>query len=932
MAWQRAHAAVPATNAWLAPRSTSRGPASWQPTQPPAIDACGAGPRERRARRRIEPAAAEPQRRRRGRGRVVRRLGRVAAEADGAAALGRGQRRADEQRGPRHRAQQRRGGRRRRRVPRRVLMNGVAGRARDADGADVGGRPAIDARGLWRRVREEAPRRVAARARLVRRRARVAIGARHVRRAPGGDVAVARGRVVAGRAHVGAQDAPARRRFGQRARPVTREAADAAEPSQRPRHVLPAPRAERREAELAHDVREPAVGDARLARRVTPERAAGIRVAEGRAVTVARGGEAAREHGRHRARDARRRDRRVTLGTTAVERRLVVASRAQRERATTAVRDAPITDDVGAQARRAARRLERRGGARGLRVEAPTRAAQIHARVDRRVRQPARARGRGDAHLVPLLGAVAVVPDGLEQDLSARARRQRHDAPRRRPAQRRRQRRRARAHREAVVRRRERHGRPRELPPRDRARARATDRPRRDDKGRVEAHGLPGRVEGEALARARRRAPARRDRDEERNDRGALHGAASSRHEPNRHAPRAQSSSSQHAGAGRAGAQRPSAHAAPSTHGRARSQSTPKLPARAPRSHTRVEAAPLPARQLHAPMSASGKSGDRSTHTRSPFAARGPRRAPQIQAASDGPATTPAGAALPRHSVAPAVSTHVHSPSSGRRASCCVHRAPVHENTGAPAARSTQRRVGPDHAQRHPSADAAATDGTGRATTLAVPWTSQQTRRVPTSAHGAPGAADGAGSAAAPAARGAAGAARHPSTHATTARKRSARAGTSVLSALAGGDARARGSPRAGRGPTPRSPGEGATAHPRKKGGAIVSTHAAWLPPFEILPVRSRAIRREADVPRGVAHGQLHLRRLAEGGHGHRLHGHRARVDVDPRPRRLKDHEPQPVTSAVVARRRERELEDQPIPRSSSCTCCSCARDPRSRP
>ena len=70
-------------------------------------------------------------------------------------------------------------------------------------------------------------------------RARVVVGARHLRGPPDRDVAVAWGGVVADRADVGAQDAPAGGCLGEGRGAVAGEAPDAAQAPERPRQVFP---------------------------------------------------------------------------------------------------------------------------------------------------------------------------------------------------------------------------------------------------------------------------------------------------------------------------------------------------------------------------------------------------------------------------------------------------------------------------------------------------------------------------------------------------------------------------------------------------------------------------------------------------------------------------------------------------------------------
>ena len=85
--------------------------------------------------------------------------------------------------------------------------------------------------------------------------------------------------------------------------------------------------------------------------------------------------------------------------------------------------------------------------------------------------------------------------------------------------------------------------------------------------------------------------------------------------------------------------------------------------------------------------------------------------------------------------VAPALSAHCHSPSSGMRGWLCQQLSPLQTNGGALVARLAQVRVAPLPTQRKPiaGAGAAVAAGGGRFTTRGPPR-SQQTRSVSTSA------------------------------------------------------------------------------------------------------------------------------------------------------------------------------------------------------
>ena len=202
---------------------------------------------------------------------------------------------------------------------------------------------------------------------------------------------VARGRVVAHGADVGAQHAPARGRLGDRRRSVAGEAADAAQPAQRARQLVPRPARDRRPrpARPRRGVKPPSV---------TPGspvawqamRARGVTRAE-RAAAIGRCGEPARHHGGHRAARRGRRDVRVAAGAAAVERRLVVARGAQRQRSPVAVREPPVAGHVGQQAGGAGRGGQRRRAAGGARGDMPAIAAEVDARAHGRVGQTARA-------------------------------------------------------------------------------------------------------------------------------------------------------------------------------------------------------------------------------------------------------------------------------------------------------------------------------------------------------------------------------------------------------------------------------------------------------------------------------------------------------------------------------------------------------------
>ena len=240
-------------------------------------------------------------------------------------------------------------------------------------------------------------------------------------------------------------------------------------------------------------------------------------------------------------------------------------------------------------------------------------------------------------------------------------------------------------------------------------------------KGASKPTGSAGATSATRATHVERSRPTRgrhRDGEQRENDAaGAPHGAASSRQVPKRHAPPGQSSSSQQDGAGRAGTQRADAQTAPSTHGRARSHATPRPPS-APRSQRRRGAAPFSARHRQPAPSPSGKSGEKSTHRRAPSSSfsAGPRlrRACVAARAADpgrigGRRSDARGARpRPRQTSAPAVSTQVHSPSSGRRGVRLRAPRPVARkggDVGAPIdaqARQPRPRAPPPHAGRRP--------------------------------------------------------------------------------------------------------------------------------------------------------------------------------------------------------------------------------------
>ena len=237
--WHGAQTDAGARKPWLPPRSRLSGPPRWQPTQPPAIAAWAARRRSAPTRRRIQTAATAPEGRRGG----------ARARVGGIAACGRGGRRSAARPraapapgslaagGPRRRAGADRG-RRGRRCS--VIPTGPASPPARA------GRRAPVGRGNGR----EETRRSCGSARTRVRSARAGLD----RRAPSPtgrqshDMPVARRRVVADGADIGAQDAPACGRLRNRARAVAREAADAAQPVQVARQLVPARDRDRRAA------------------------------------------------------------------------------------------------------------------------------------------------------------------------------------------------------------------------------------------------------------------------------------------------------------------------------------------------------------------------------------------------------------------------------------------------------------------------------------------------------------------------------------------------------------------------------------------------------------------------------------------------------------------------------------------------------------
>ena len=461
--------------------------------------------RQRRAGLGIEPAAPQPQR---GGGRAgarVARVGRMAGEADALPGPG-------EQRRRRRRAQKVL----RARPPR--VVDGVAGAAADADQPDAVRRPSVHRLPLRGGDRlQKSPRRVAARAGAVVARARVLIGARHRRLLPGDDVAVARRRVVADRADIGPQHAPARRRLRDRARSVAGEAADPPQSVQIAGQLLPPAVEIARGAQLRQRVREPAVQRAGLAGCVAGEGAARV-IGPRRAVV-----DEPREHAGHPAGGRRFGDRGMTAGAAAVERRLVVAGRAERERVPVAIGEPPVAGHVGQQAR-VPPGGDRRAAALRARCDVPATPAEVDAHAHRRVGQAPRPVGGGHAGLAPQCAAAIVAPGRLQHHLGARARRQRDDPPRNRA-----QRRHASGQLETVSRRRYGDHRSADLLPGDAAARQLRAGHRRGDRERrIESNRLARDVEMKAFS-ARRRLPAAGER---RGDQRSRPGQRPRAHEP----------------------------------------------------------------------------------------------------------------------------------------------------------------------------------------------------------------------------------------------------------------------------------------------------------------------------------------------------------------------------------------------------------------
>ncbi len=297
----------------------------------------------------------------------------------------------------------------------------------------------------------------------------------------------------------------------------------------------------------------------------------------------------------------------------------------------------------------------------------PAGASKVEALAQRNVGQAARAGSGGHAdRSAHGLCAPSRMPLGGENDLASGARRKWHEAPRQLLRSTRRAFRKARRETQPSIARHDvAQGQPCDLRPGDVA---ATRGPRFDVKRLSETD--VGQIVTEIERRVIFRSRPARGGGEKRHDQSMPCKVLDphrplSRQVPSRQTPAAQSRSKTHEGSGGSGTHRCSRHVTPSRQGSWSLHGSPSACASWSRSQMRATDGSVAYTHFQPCAFASGKSGAKSTHTRSRGAA--PRRTPQIHASSVTFAATPAGASPPEQTVAPAISLQVHSPSSGIR-------------------------------------------------------------------------------------------------------------------------------------------------------------------------------------------------------------------------------------------------------------------------
>ena len=239
---------------------------------------------------------------------------------------------------------------------------------------------------------EEAMRGVAGGA-LRRPRPRIAVGARHTRGAPGRDLAVDRRRIVADRADITAQHCARRFGHGNRSRAMTGRTSHPADPAQLARQLPPDLVAERARQIHGHALLhagESAIIDARLTGGVTGHRAVWLIGSE-----LAR--EGVGENRSHRSDAGIAGRRRVTLGSSAIQGRLVVATHAHGQGTPGAVFEQPPAHVIGGQL---GGELpgDKLGGGRGRPFyQPPFSPGEEHAMADRQAGNPVGPRDRGNS-------------------------------------------------------------------------------------------------------------------------------------------------------------------------------------------------------------------------------------------------------------------------------------------------------------------------------------------------------------------------------------------------------------------------------------------------------------------------------------------------------------------------------------------------------